>query len=271
MTRVRPSDVAKAQSLPDHLGMRRRCRFLLVLLPAVLLAASDVAAPDAEAIAAHARGEAELAGRLWEETATRLGETAPVRVQLNAAIAALQRGDVKKAHEWTLVARPRAEGSELAHVDFLLAQVGYERARYAQRILAGPEAGPADVERALGFASVAVEFWQRAAVAAPGQEQARRNAERAARLLRALEIKQQEMLGETKTLSTPQARVQQKPGAKPKDPTPKLGPGTGEDEVLKSQPKSVDAVVQRLREREAERRERAQAARDRSGRGTQDW
>ncbi|PIE22530.1 MAG: hypothetical protein CSA62_11760 [Planctomycetota bacterium] len=243
--------------------------FSLPLFAGLLMSASDSAQPDAEAIAAYARGEAELAGRLWEQAAEKLGEHAPVRVQLNAASAALQRGAVKRAHELTLAARAKATGQEQARVDFLLAQVGYERARFAQRILSGPEAGPADVDRALGFASVAVEFWQRAAVAETSWGPARRNAERALRLLRALEIKQQEILGEVKLLSTPQARLRKPSAPKPGAPSPK--PGKGKEQVLKTQPKSVAAVLQRLREREAERRARVEAARKRRGRGVRDW
>jgi hypothetical protein len=144
---------------------------------------------------------------VWS-TATRSGER-PAEDLFNRAVHALRAGEWSEAELFAEKAGVRGGTRLWPHRDFVLGAAAFARGQAAAIEAARPDGGPFAFERALGHARSALDAWRRAVAARDDDwPAARRNAERAARLIADLQQKK----------DAADAQRKARPGAPPQPP-----------------------------------------------------
>jgi len=164
------------------------------------------------------------------------------------ALAALDRGDLEEAAAAARDAALRG-GAEYGSLrDSLLGHVAWRRAATAAAAARGPLPAPRALEEALVQAREALRAWQAAALAREDRPAARRNAERAWRLLAELE-RRRHRPPRGRPPGQPPPEAPRRPVETPPLETPAAAPT----------PERLREVVARLEEIESDRRRRRPA------------
>ncbi|HEX5052547.1 MAG TPA: hypothetical protein VFZ65_12290 [Planctomycetota bacterium] len=219
------------------------------------------------AVADYRAGRYEAAYAGFAAEAEARGRAAPAELLADLALAALR---VQRASEAEAAARrlaAHAEPDQRAWGEFLLGNASWQRGQLAAAaaLLADAEPFAWDLaERGLGNA---LASWCRAAELRPGWPEALRNAERAARRL--AEVRQlRQAAAKQQTRSEPEPPPQKPPRPSQQPPEEQVPELT----TIALAPTEVASLLERLREKQHEKRQARQAAqRANAAVGERDW
>ena len=212
--------------------------------------------------------EAYRAGRFPEAHAAFVraseGEDPSPEVLVNRTLAALGAGDLPDAAS-SAERVAGGDGPELARVgDFLLGNVAYARCEIAEKQAATPEAEPFAYDIAIEYGKTARDSWKRAVASREDWPEARRNVERALLRLRSLETQKAEKEQARKPIPKPMPRIILRP-PEDDDPDP-------EAQLTELRPEQVLALLEKLGEKEKEKRELRRSHRgERMAKVEKDW
>jgi hypothetical protein len=236
-----------------------------LLIGTIAAAALAGCGPAPEGARAYAEGRWADAHRAFAAEVAAAGDGADSALLHDAALAALRAGALDEAEA---LAGRSADG------EFLRGHAAFLRAGRAEAETAGPRSDASGWDRAIRHATDARDHWARAAAAREGWPEARRNAERAALRIEALEEKRKSAARKAAPAGRP--RVVLLPGSEGED-----GKGPGEKTVEDASPGAAAAelpaaevlgVLDRLAAKEKEKRALRLARRREGGGGTErDW
>lgn len=248
-------------------------RWLLVV---PLLAVSD----RVEGVRAYERGSFDEARKHFA-TAAANADGSDAEVYLDWALSALRSGQLEEVDRALTQAASAARGENIARTEFLRGNLGFARGERHAALAARAESEPFAYDLAIRDFERAQHAWVRAALAECEPAAACRNAERALRRARELQLLRDRAAAERKR-SESAAQPEAKPIPTANEQTPDTQPEpTGEsaasDEpaVLDQRPLTapqIEALIQRIAAREASKRNlRIQHQLPTSRSGEQDW
>jgi hypothetical protein len=189
------------------------------------------------------------------------GDEASPELLYNLALAAVRCGELEQAQAAAEEAATRGGPDFAARREFLLGNIAFARCEESIAEMNQPEALLSALDSAIAHADIAKSSWQRAALARSGWPEARRNVERALLLEGAL--KRRKEAEARKKAKTPEIRPRLEPKAEEgddeeEDPGGK-GKETEEEATIEAQktklsPEEVRLLLDRLVEKEKEKR-----------------
>ena len=244
--------------------MTRAWMLLLALLPA----ACDNAGAGADA---YRDGRFADAHRMFAEEEAAAAGDVPPEILMNRALAALRAGDMQDAADAAERAAADGDPGRVALREFITGNIAFARSERLEEDAQKPGAPPVTWDRAIAFAEAARNAWRRAAASRDDWPEARRNVERA--LLRLDALKDQRPDPERKKDGEKTPRPKPRPAPPPPLPgtDPKDAAAAGR-QTKELTPAEVQALLQRLAEKERERLDARRAQREAASSGVErDW
>lgn len=239
----------------------KRCLAVPLLL---LLAAPETGVdPHAQAVADYRAGRYGEALQAFRALVADAGEDAAPELLGNLALAALRQrrpGDAEPAAARLL---ELDDAGERALGEFLLGQAAFERAALAELAASLPDAEPDAWQEAVDRAQAALRHWRSAARLRAPWPAAVRNAERASRRLDELRKKRDEAEQDKKSEPAPEQR--------PPAPAETEEPAVPEVVMQPLPPGEVDELLERLRQKEREKRLLRRVTNRTNRVGERDW
>ena len=242
-------------------------------LPLLVLAAIGACDRYGDGIDAYDAGDYKEAHRIFREALEAGGDEGPAELFYNRALAALRDTDTTAAIAAADRAAARGDAEIEALCEFLRGNAWFHRCELAAKQADMPQAEPFAFDVAIMFGKRALSYWKRAAMTRNDWPEARRNVERALKKIEELERKKAEAEDRTKRERNPNPKQDPQPPPPRDDPKPEPDPKEPE-KVTASElnPGEVMQLLERLVEKEREKRDLRRAERGKRAAGVEkDW